>query len=148
MRRTRLFALTLCLMATAILVEAQQESEEAARVRALEVKVADCYKQRQLDVLASLLDDHYVITFEDGTSYGKTGYISYSSTSVRADVAETSDLKIRMHGDTAVVTGVYHEKGNDKGEAYDYHDVFTDVWMKKSGKWRLIASHYAIPAKK
>lgn len=130
------------------LLQAQQESEEAARIRALEAKAADCYKQRQLDVLASLLDDNFVITFEDGSSYGKTGYVSYSSTSVRADVAEVSDLKIRMHGDTAVVTGAYHEKGIDKGETFDYHDVFTDVWMKKAGKWRLIASHYSIPAKK
>ena len=136
MRRIRFVGLTLCLLATTILLEAQQESEDAVRIRALEAKAADCYKQRQLDVLASLIDDNYVITFEDGTSYGKTGYISYSSTSVRADVAELSDLKIRMHGDTAVVTGVYHEKGNDKGEAYDYHDVFTDVWMKKSGRLR------------
>jgi hypothetical protein len=127
MGRTRVVGLTLCLLAMSILLEGQRESEEATKIRALEAKAADCYKQRQLDVLASLLDDNFVITFEDGSSYGKTGYISYSSTSVRADISEVSDLKIRMHGDTSVVTGSYHEKGNDKGEDYDYHDVFTDV---------------------
>ncbi len=79
MRRTLFSALMLCLMAIpSILPEAQEESE-ADQVRALEVKLMDCYKQRQLDLLASLLDNDFVITVEDGSIYGKTGYISYSS---------------------------------------------------------------------
>jgi ketosteroid isomerase-like protein len=148
MRRTLFSALMLCLMAIpSILPEAQEESE-ADKVRALEVKLMDCYKQRQLDLLASLLDKDFVITVEDGSIYGKTGYISYSaSSSMRVDIVEMSDLKIRLHGDTAVLTGAYHERGETKGQPYDYHDRFTDVWMKKSGKWRLIASHYAVPGK-
>ena len=56
-------------------------------------------------------------------------------------------MKIRLHGDTAVVTGVYHEKGIDRQKSYDYHDRFTDVWMKKAGKWHLIAAHYSVPSK-
>ncbi len=31
-----------------------------------------------------------------------------------------SDLQVRMHGNTAVVTGAYHEKGTEKGKAYGY----------------------------
>ena len=125
-----------------------QEKSDATEVRALESKLIDCYKQRQLDFFASLLDEDFVITFEDGKIYSKTGYVSYSARpSLRVDVAEMSDLKIRPHGDTVVLTGAYHERGESKGQAYDYQDRFTDVWMKKSGKWRLIASHYAVPAK-
>jgi hypothetical protein len=123
-------------------------SPEAAKVLALEAKLTDCYKQRKLDVFASLLDDDVVITFENGNMYGKIGYLSYSSNaSIHIDVADMSDLKIRMHTDVAVLTGSYHERGDVNGQAYDYHDRFTDVWMKKSGKWLLIASHYAVPGK-
>jgi hypothetical protein len=35
----------------------------------------------------------------------------------------------------------------DNLRTYDYHDRFTDVWMKKSGKWRLVAAHYSVPTK-
>jgi ketosteroid isomerase-like protein len=125
-----------------------QEESDAAQVRALDLKLTEAYKQRKFDLLATLLDEDFVITFEDGSTYGKTGYISYSAaTTTRVDVAEMSDMKVRMHGNTAVLTGVYHERGIEKGRAYDYRDRFTDVWMKSEGKWRLIASHYAIPLK-
>ena len=51
-----------------------------------------------------------------------------------------------MHGNTAVVTGAYHEKGTEKGKPYEYRDRFTDVWMNIKGRWQVIASHYSTPA--
>jgi ketosteroid isomerase-like protein len=140
-------ALTLCLLAIPIIRSGAQESD-STRLRALEAKLMEAYKQRQVELLASLLDEDFVITYEDGNTYGKTGYISFSATpSVRVDVVEMSDIKVRMHGDTAVLTGAYHERGENKGKAYDYRDRFTDVWMKSDGKWRLVASHYGVPVK-
>ena len=125
-----------------------QESSEAASIRALELKLLDCYKRHEVQVFASVLDDDFVITFEDGSTYSKTGYLAYStSSSTRVEVVEIPEMRIRMHGDTAVVTGVYHEKGMDSQKSYDYHDRFTDIWMKKAGKWRLIAAHYSVPSK-
>ena len=138
-----------CLLAVpASRLQAQQDSDKA-RLQTLEAELMNAYKARQVDSLASLLDDDFVITFEDGSVYGKLGYVSYSATpSVKVDLVEMSDLKIRIHGNTAVLTGAYHERGNDKGRLYDNRDRFTDVWMKKSGQWRLISSHYAIPVGK
>jgi len=148
MRKTLFAVLTLYLIILPSTFFEAQEEPEAAKVRALEVKLMDAYKQRQIDVFASLLDPDFIITFEDGSTYGKTGYTSYAANpSVRVDVVDMSDLKIRMHGDTAVLIGAYHERGESKGSPYDYHDRFTDVWMKKDGKWRLIASHYGVPVK-
>ena len=148
MRKKLFLAVVLCLTVLQIAVCAPQESSDAANIRTLELKVADLYKQRQVDSFADLLDDDFVITFEDGSTYSKTGYLAYStSSSTRVETVEISEMRIRMHGDAAVVTGVYHEKGVDNQKAYDYHDRFTDVWMKKSGKWRLIAAHYSVPSK-
>ena|SRR5579863_3976298 len=148
MRKILGSVLMLWLLAIPSLPAGAQEESDAAQVRALDLKLTEAYKQRKFDLLASLLDEDFVITFEDGSTYGKTGYISYSAaTTTRVDVAEMSDMKVRMHGNTAVLTGFYHERGVEKGGAYDYRDRFTDVWMKSEGKWRLIASHYAIPLK-
>jgi ketosteroid isomerase-like protein len=143
-----LFCLVLSLLAVPIALSQLQEDPEAVKVRALETKLMDAYRQRQIDTFASLLDDDLVITFEDGATYGKIGYISYTSNpAVQVEVAEMSDVKVRMHGDTAILTGAYHERGQTKGQPYEYRDRFTDVWMKSNGKWRLVASQYAIPAK-
>jgi ketosteroid isomerase-like protein len=127
---------------------ADQQAPEAATVRALELKWAEAYKLRQFDVLSSFLDDDCVSTFEDGSVFGKLGVISYISQNplCTSKSPNISDLKIRMHGLTAVVTGAYHEQGVNDGKRYDYHDRFTDVWTKVRGNWKLIASHYSIPA--
>jgi ketosteroid isomerase-like protein len=125
-----------------------QEKSDAATVRALEVKWAESYKQRNIEILSTLLADEFVITVEDGSVFSKAGYISHTADSkTHVQIADFSDLKVRVIGDIAVVTGSYHEKGESSGKAYDYHDRLTDVWMKSGGRWKVVASHYSVPYK-
>lgn len=125
-----------------------QEKSDSEAVRALEMKWTESYKQRNIEILSSLLADDFVITVEDGSVYSKAGYISHTADSgTKVQVAELSDLKVRMHGNTAIVTGTYHEKGESNGKRYDYHDRLTDCWLKTGGKWQVIASHYSMPYK-
>jgi len=127
---------------------AQDNSDTAGTIRKLEEKWTASYKNRQIDILSSLLAEDFVITVEDGNTYSKSGYISHSAdSSVQVEVAEILDLKVRMHGNTAVVTGAYHEKGKSNGKPYEYHDRLTDVWMKVGAKWQVISSHYSVPVK-
>lgn len=148
MRKKGLSAVFLCMVSVALVASSAQESSDAANIKALELKLLDCYKHHEVQVFASVLDDDFVITFEDGSTYSKTGYLAYSSSaSTHVESVDISEMRIRMHGETAVVTGAYHEKGLDSQKAYDYHDRFTDVWTKKAGKWHLIAAHYSVPSK-
>jgi len=148
MRICLIAALAFCLLAGVVVSLVAQEKSDAAEIRALELKWTESYKQRQVESLAYLLAEDFVITVEDGNTYSKTGYISHSADpSVHVEVAELSDLKVRMHGNTAVVTGAYHERGDSNGKRYEYHDRLTDVWMKSGGKWQVVASHYSVPIK-
>jgi ketosteroid isomerase-like protein len=136
----------LCCLPT--LLSAQQKSPEGEKILALERQWTESYKQRDIGLLSSLLAEDFIITVEDGGTYGKAGYISHSAdSSVHVEVAEQSELKVRMHGDTAIVTGAYHETGESKGKHYEYRDRLTDVWMKRAGKWQVVASHYSVPLK-
>jgi ketosteroid isomerase-like protein len=127
---------------------AAQEKSDAATIRAMEAKWTEAYKERHIDMLSSLLSDEFVITVEDGNVYSKAGYISHSADpSVHVDVAEMSDLKVRVRGDVAIVTGAYHERGASHRKRYEYNDRLTDVWMKSGGKWQVVASHYSVPLK-
>lgn len=126
---------------------AQQTSPDAAKVLALENKWTDAYRQRNINILTSLLAEDFIITVEDGRVFGKIGYMSHTADpSVQVTAAEESDLRINLHGNVAVVTGAYHETGTAKGKRYEYRDRMTDVWMKIDGQWQLIASQYSIPA--
>lgn len=148
MHTCRIATLIFGLLAAAAISLPAQEKSDAAAIRALELKWTESYKQRSIDILSSLLAEDFVITIEDGSIYSKAGYISHTADpSTRVQVAELSDLKVRMHGDTAIVTGAYHEKGESNGKPYEYHDRLTDVWMKTGGKWHVVASHYSVPYK-
>lgn len=127
---------------------AAQEKSDAVTIRSLELQWTDSYRQHKIETLSSLLADEFVITVEDGNVYSKAGYISHTADSkVHVQTAEMSDLKVRMHGNTAIVTGAYHEKGESDRKPYEYHDRFTDVWMKAGGKWQVVGSHYSVPFK-
>lgn len=136
----------LCGLACLPLPSLAQKSSSGTEILALEKKWTQAYKRHEIDLLSSLLADDFIITVEDGSTYGKEGYITHTADpSVHVDVAEMSDLRVRMHGNTAVVTGAYHEKGKSKGKDYEYRDRLTDVWMNVGGKWQVIASHYSVP---
>ena len=146
-RMTSKLSLGLLLFLT-IRVAAQEPASAASQVRKLEEKWTAAYKDRKIDLLSSLLAEDFVITVEDGNTYSKAGYITHSAdSSVRVEVAELSDLRVRLHGNVAVVTGAYHERGQSNGKPYEYHDRLTDVWMKVGGAWQVVASHYSVPLK-
>jgi len=138
-----LSSLFFCLLIPSV---AQQTSPDVAKILALEGKWNDAYKQRNINILTSLLADDFIITVEDGRVFGKIGYMSHTAdSSVQVATAEESDLRVNLHGNVAVVTGAYHETGTSKGSRYEYRDRLTDVWMKINGQWQLIASQYSVP---
>jgi ketosteroid isomerase-like protein len=129
-------------------VAAQETSTPAAQVRKLEEQWTAAYRARQINILSSLLAEDFVITVEDGKTYSKEGYITHSADpSVKVDVAELTDLRVRVRGNLAVVTGAYHERGTSNHKPYEYHDRLTDVWVKVGNNWEVIASHYSVPMK-
>lgn len=144
----------LLLLASAVLwafdFAAAQNRPDAGQsnILGLENKWNEAYQRGDIAAMNALLADDFIITVEDGSRLSKPGYIAHSGDStVHVEKSEMSDLKIRMHGNTAVATGAYHEKGKSKGKPYEYRDRFTDVWMNINGRWQVIASHYSVPAR-
>jgi ketosteroid isomerase-like protein len=142
--KVRASLLVLALLGTLSLNLAGAPSNNSSQVLAAEKQWNEVYKRGDIAMMNSLLTDDFIITVEDGSTFSKPGYIAHTgNTTVHVQVSDMSDLQVRMHGNTAVVTGAYHEKGKDKGKAYEYRDRLTDVWMNYNGRWRLIASHYS-----
>jgi ketosteroid isomerase-like protein len=143
-------AFMLCLMVRVARAQEAPHPEAAEQIRKLEDKWTEAYRERDLDLLSSLLTEDFVITVEDGNTFSKAGYITHTAdTSVHVEVAEMSDVRVRVRpgGGVAVVNGTYHEKGRAKDKPYEYFDKFTDVWVRGGTGWRVLASHYSVPVK-
>ncbi|MGA7921700.1 MAG: nuclear transport factor 2 family protein, partial [Candidatus Acidiferrales bacterium] len=59
------------------------------------------------------------------------------------DSAALGGVKVRVFGDTAVVTGTGDEVTIKDGKKSSDHYVWTDVFVKRDGKWLAVASQAA-----
>jgi ketosteroid isomerase-like protein len=53
---------------------------------------------------------------------------------------EFGSMKVRVFGNTAVVTGTDTEKSTYKGKDSSGKYVWTDVWVMRDGRWQAVAS--------
>ena len=56
---------------------------------------------------------------------------------------DNEDMKIARHGDTAIASYRFVVKA--KGPGVDFHRRYrtTNVWMKREGRWQIVAAHTA-----
>jgi ketosteroid isomerase-like protein len=85
-------------------------------------------------------DDWVGINFE-GTSITKAeGIADMKSGASTAQSYEFGPMKVRVFGNTAVVTGSDTEKSTYKGKDTSGKYVWTDVWVMRDGRWQAVAS--------
>ena len=63
--------------------------------------------------------------------------------SSQIDSASLSDVRVRVFGDMAVVTGVDNEVTVSDGKKSPENFIWTDVFVKRNGKWVAVASQTA-----
>ncbi len=51
------------------------------------------------------------------------------------------EISVNVYGDTAVAFTSQEEKSRYDGKDTSGHYHYTDVWVKKDGQWRVVASH-------
>jgi ketosteroid isomerase-like protein len=84
-------------------------------------------------------DDYTFITLR-GEMRSKSDILKgFASGSFHYESREISDLKVRIYGDTAVVTGRSVQKGVENGKDYSGDYWFTRVYVKQKGRWLTVA---------
>ena len=89
----------------------------------------------------------------DWTVTGPDGRVSTRQDVLR-DVFETKvhrilalaidDVRVRVFADAAVVTGRTKGRGEYAGVPYDVTIRFTDVFVRREGRWQAVASHASL----
>ena len=103
--------------------------EQAVEARVQEFRAA--LSKADEATLAPLYADDYTITTADGSAQTKAERVAWvKANAARLSTLEFQDLKTRVYGDTAVVTGRATGGVNSR---------FIQVWVKQGGTWRLVA---------
>ena len=84
--------------------------------------------------------DEFVYTTFDGTVRDKTQQLSFTkSGDLRLQFGKSDDVRTRIYGNTAVMTGRFTAKGKFRGKNIDIRERYTAVWVKQNGRWLLVA---------
>ena len=91
--------------------------------------------------------DDFTLTSSQGQISTKADDLKELSTgTTKYEVFENRDMKVRIYGDTAVVTGTTVVKGVTNGKPYSTEVVFTDTLARINGEWRGVAGHVSKPS--
>jgi ketosteroid isomerase-like protein len=108
----------------------------------LENEWAKAYVTRDLKTLDRLEADDWACTMADGSAVTKAQeHADVGSGSYTATEFVMSDLKVSVHGDTAVVRGRQKEVATHAGKDASAVFQITDTWIRRDGRWRCIATH-------
>lgn len=97
---------------------------------------------RDLDIVAleNLLAEDYVQIRPDGSVVGKLAVLeSYRSGNRRWDQADSDQYRVTVPEDVAILIGRWVDRGENKGEPFDYTARFMTIYVKREGRWLLAA---------
>jgi ketosteroid isomerase-like protein len=75
-----------------------------------------------------------VMTKTDGLSFARSGRMKFSRYA-------TSDIRVRVYGDTAVVSGRLQRTRTINGKELSDDWRFTKVYVRRSQQWRVVSFH-------
>src|SRR5690349_12293388 len=89
---------------------------------------------------------------DDFLGIGPTGVVrnkseviaDFTSHALTYQSITTAEVRVRVYGNTAVETGRSTMVGQDRGKAVPRENRFTRVWVRKNGRWQLVANHYSL----
>jgi ketosteroid isomerase-like protein len=97
--------------------------------------------KHDVESLEALYAAEYHATDATGRTYNKTEGIQADvspSTMVRS--ALLTDLKVHIYGETGVVTGINSIRATSDGKDVGGEYRFTDVFVKRDGRWQCVAT--------
>ncbi len=117
-----------------------QERKAKQEVLGLETEQIRARLQRDLATLDHIFADDFVFTNSRGERRTKARVIAdYKRTDREFKSYAIGDVRVRTYGDTALVTGHRKQKARVKGENRADDVRFIRVYVKREGRWQLVA---------
>jgi ketosteroid isomerase-like protein len=94
------------------------------------------------EAIGRLVADDWIIIDPNGEIVDRTRFSEViKSGALTHDMMESEDLRVRVYGDSAVVTAVTRTKGKFMGQEFSTQERATDVFVKRDGRWQCVLTH-------
>ena len=105
----------------------------------LENEFARAVASNDADALDKLLADDWIIVEPDGGMIDKARFLGViRSGALSHESMASTDLKIRVYGKTALVTGLTTSKGKFMGQDFTSCERATDIFVKQFDRWQCV----------
>jgi len=138
-RRSMLVALLLCAGTLAGQPQASSDADTESKIIAMERVWAEAFRTKDPSALARILDDGFVCVSSDGRMFNKAEILADVKMSDSLQVSMDS-MVVRLHGGTAIITGVFRTTGLEHGKPFARRERFVDTWLYRKEQWVSISS--------
>jgi ketosteroid isomerase-like protein len=116
------------------------EAEE--ELLTLEKAFADAIVRNDLEGIGRLVTDDWIIIDPNGEIVDRARFFEViKSGALTHDMMESEDFRVRVYGDSAVVTGLTRTKGKFMGQEFSTRERATDVFVNRDGRWQCVLTH-------
>ena len=141
-RSTALFVVLACASVAQSAEQAGRPSRVEQELRRLNQESAAMQVRRDTAAAERLLADDYVFYQADGGVTNKAQNVAgIRDPAFVCESFVTDDVEVRLYRDVAVVTGRAVMKATLRGKAIGGEFRYTDVWVKRRGRWQTVVSH-------
>ena len=118
---------------------AGSSADDEKAVAALDTEYQGAVKTNDVATMSRILADDFVLVTGLGKTYTKADLLNEArSKRMVYEHQEDSAQKVRVWGDTAVVTALLWAKGTEDGKAFDYKLWFSDTYVRTPTGWRYV----------
>jgi ketosteroid isomerase-like protein len=115
----------------------------------LEKEFAEAIVSNDLEGIGRLVTDDWIIIGADGETVERARFCEViKSGALTHDMMESEDFRVRVYGDSAVITGITGTHGKFMGQEFSTHERATDVFVKRDGRWQCVLTHLTRLAEK
>jgi ketosteroid isomerase-like protein/quinol monooxygenase YgiN len=124
-------------------------SDDEKIVAALDTQYQAAVKNNDTATMDRILADDFVLVTGRGKTQNKADLLKEArSKAIIYEHQEDSNQKVRVWGDTAVVTALLWAKGTEEGKPFEYKLWFSDTYVRTASGWRYVFAHASLPMPK
>jgi ketosteroid isomerase-like protein len=105
-------------------------------------ELAQAMVKNDAEAVGRFLTDDWIIVDPDGGILERARFLAVIQSGVLThEMMESDDMRVRIYGNTAIVTALTTTKGRYNGHAFTTQERATDVFVQDNGRWQCALSH-------
>ena len=111
----------------------------------LQVEWMDAWKRLDRRRLEEILAPEFTLTSARSDQLvDRAAWLGFLD-QARAESFEYSDFRIDVFGDAAVVRSKGHQRATVADRRWDGTFLLSDIWIRRDGRWQVVARHSSMP---